>query len=552
MNASVPSRRDFLRLAAASPTVLAAAPANRPNVIVILVDDMGFSDIGCYGGEIPTPSLDRLAAGGIRFTQFQNTARCSPSRASLLTGLYPHQAGMGHLDNMVVKDRPGYQGRLADDSVTIAEALKEAGYFTAMTGKWHLGQQHGTPPWERGFDRSLNLQAGGIYYPGQVGRENDRLYLNGRPLPLDAPELGGASWYSTDLWTEYGLRFIDEARKESKPFFLYLAHNAPHFPLMAPREDIARFRGKYKSGWDRLREERYQRQIRMGVIDRRWKLTERPPESPAWDSLSEADQDRFDLLMAIYAATVHRMDRAIGTLADGLKERGILDNTLILFMSDNGGNAESGPRGRLEGEDYGGRRSTVFLGMNWATLTNTPFRRYKHFTHEGGVSTPLIAHWPTGIARNRSGEFDHQPGHLVDILPTVLEAAGARYPGEIRGKKTISLSGTSLAPAFTGRKVSRKEPIFFMHEGNRAVRSGKWKLVAKWKEPWELYDMEADRTEMNNLAPKRPDLVKELAGLHDSWAARTNADFWPGPEFNNWGGRLDAPEPAKPKPRRNQ
>jgi arylsulfatase A-like enzyme len=216
--------------------------------------------------------------------------------------------------------------------------------------------------------------------------------------------------------------------------------------------------------------------------------------------------------MAIYAATVHRMDRAIGTLVNGLQQRGVMDNTLILFMSDNGGNAESGPRGRLESESYGGPRSTVFLGMNWATLNNTPFRRYKHFTHEGGVSTPLIAHWPMGIAKNRNGKFDNQPGHLVDVMPTVLEATGAKYPAEIRGKKTIPMSGTSLLPAFTGKKISRKDPIFFMHEGNRAVRSGKWKLVAKWKEPWELYDMEADRTEMHNLAQQRPDLVKETGG----------------------------------------
>jgi arylsulfatase len=239
------------------------------------------------------------------------------------------------------------------------------------------------------------------------------------------------------------------------------------------------------------------------------------------------------------------MDRAIGTMVAGLKQRGVLDNTLILFMSDNGGNAESGPRGRLEGEGYGGRRSTVFLGMNWATLNNTPFRRYKHFTHEGGVSTPLIAHWPAGIAKQRNGQFDQQPGHLVDIMPTVLDATGVRYPAEMRGKKTIPLPGASLAPAFSGGKVARKEPIFFMHEGNRAVRSGKWKLVAKWKQPWELYDMEADRTEMHDMAKERPDLVKELSATHDSWAARTHSDFWPGPEFTDWGGPINNPGSKK-------
>jgi len=534
------SRRNFVSLAAGVPALLPAASKQRPNIVVILVDDMGFSDLGCYGGEIPTPNLDRLASGGIRFTQFQNTARCSPSRAALLTGLYPHQAGMGHLENMVIEGRPGYQGRLADDSVTIAEALTPAGYFTAMTGKWHLGQQHGTPPWERGFQRSLNSSLGGIYYPGQAGRENASLYLNSRALPLASPELGGNSWYSTDLWTQFGLRFLDEARQERKPFFLYLAHNAPHFPLMAPQEDIQRFRGKYLAGWDELRKARYERQAKMALVDRRWRLTERPPDSPAWDSLSQIEKERFDLIMAIYAATVYRMDRAIGTLVEGLRQRGVLDNTLILFMSDNGGNAESGPNGRLEGEGFGGPRSTVFLGMNWATLNNTPFRRYKHFTHEGGVSTPLIAHWPAGIARERNGKFDHQAGHLVDIMPTVLEAAGARYPSELRGKKTLAPAGASLAPAFSGRVVSRRDPIFFMHEGNRAVRSGKWKLVAKWKQPWELYDIAADRTEMHDLAGQRPDLVRELSAVHDAWAARTNADFWPGPEFADWGGAIRA------------
>jgi arylsulfatase A-like enzyme len=539
------ARRDFLRMTAGAPALLSAAAPARPNVIIVLVDDMGFSDIGCYGSEIPTPNLDRLASGGVRFTQFYNTARCSPSRSCLMTGLYPHQAGMGHLDDMVLPNSHGYQGRLTDESATIAEVLQPAGYFTAMTGKWHLGQQHGTPPWERGFDRSLNSRAGGIYYPNQKGRENEPFYLNGRAVAKNSSELGGDSWYSTDLWTEFGLRFIDEARQEKKPFFLYLAHNAPHFPLMAPEDEIARFRGKYMIGWDKLRQARYERQIRMGLIDPKWRLTERPPDSPAWDSLSQPDKERFDTIMSVYAAAINHMDRSIGTLVDGLKKRGVLDNTLILFMSDNGGNAESGPNGRCEGGQAGGPDSTVFLGMNWATLANTPFRRYKHFTHEGGISSPLIAHWPAAIPKSREGKYERQPGHLIDIMPTVAQVAGAKYPTSLHGKTTIPMQGASLAPAFSGRDVSRKEPLFWMHEGNRAVRDGKWKLVAKWEQPWELFDMEADRSEMNNLAVERPDIVKRLSATYDSWAERSYVEPWRGPRFTDWGGAIPGTKPAE-------
>lgn len=541
------NRRMFVQLMGSCTSALKlSAATTKPNIVVVLVDDMGFSDLGCYGSEIPTPNLDRLAAAGVRFTQFYNTARCSPSRAALLTGVYPHQAGMGHLDNDVREGSRGYQGRLNDQTSTIAEALKPAGYFTAMTGKWHLGQQHGTPPWERGFDRSLNSAAGGLYYPGQRDRQNDKLFLNGRGLALDSPELG-KDWYSTDLWTTFGLRFIDEALKEKKPFFLYLAHNAPHFPLMAPQEDIQKFRGKYMAGWDSLRQARHERQQSSGLIDRRWKLSERPPDSPAWDSLSQPDKERFDHMMAIYAATVHHMDQSIGTLVNGLKQRGVLDNTLILFMSDNGGNAESGPNGRYDGNPPGGPDSGIYIGMNWATLCNTPFRRYKHFTHEGGVATPLIAHWPVGIPKARSGKFETQPGHLVDILPTILQAAGVKYPATMHGKETIPVAGTSLLPAFSGRKLSRKEPIYFMHEGNRAVRDGKWKLVAKYMDPWELFDMEADRSELQNLATKYPEIVTRLSASYDAWAAKTFAEPWTGPRRTDWGQAPAVPDTNKGK-----
>ena len=296
----------------------AGQAADRPNIIVILVDDMGFSDIGCYGSEIPTPHLDALAAGGLRFTQFYNTGRCCPTRASLLTGLYSHQAGVGHMvENQGV---PGYQGRLNDQCATLAEVLKPAGYFTAMTGKWHVGQNQGVTPWGRGFERSLNAPAGGFY---QTGRPNAKLFLNGEALASDDVRIP-KNWYSTDLWTSFGLKFIDEARAEKKPIFLYLAHNAPHFPLQAPAEEIAKFRGQYKEGWDRLRLARHARQLQSGLVEKVWPIAPRPGTVQAWDSLSDAQKDHFDNLMAVYAAVVAHMDKAVGELVAGLKQRGVL------------------------------------------------------------------------------------------------------------------------------------------------------------------------------------------------------------------------------------
>jgi arylsulfatase len=522
-----------------------AQPADRPNVIIVLVDDMGWSDIGSYGGEISTPHLDALAAKGLRFTQFYNTARCSPSRASLLTGVYPHQAGMGHLDNVVLAGSLGTTGRLNDRSLTIAEVLRESGYFTAMSGKWHLGQQNGSPPWERGFERVLNIRAGGIFFPNQnfaggddlTKRGQEPFYLNGTPIAHDAPQLG-QHWYTTYLWTDFALQFIDEARAAGRPFFLYIPHNAPHFPLMAPADLIAKYRGKYRAGWDTLRVERYRRQIALGLIDRRWPLSPREPESPAWDSLSSEAQDRFDHLMAVYAAMIEAIDISVGRLVAGLDARKLLDNTLILFLSDNGGNAESGPDGRFNGDPPGGPNSNLFLGMNWAAVTNTPFRRFKHFIHEGGIATPLIAHWPTGIRRR--GELDHQPGHLVDIMPTILDVTRTRYPRDFRGRTIQPMEGVSLRPAFTGRAIVRRQPLFWEHEGNRGIRSGKWKLVSRYPDRWELYDMVADRVERNNVAADHPARVSRLAAEWDAWAKRARVDPWKGPRRTNWGDEIAA------------
>ena len=493
----------------------AEAKPPRPNIIVILVDDMGYSDLSCYGSEIPTPHLDALAKDGLRFTQFYNTSRCCPSRAAILTGLYSHEAGVGHMVEHT--EFPGYLGHLNGSCVTMAQVLHGAGYFTAMSGKWHVGMTDGAAPADRGFDRSLAAPAGGFYYGSSQRAE---LILNGTKIANDDPRLP-KNWYSTDLWTEQGIKFIDEGVAAKKPFFLYLAYNAPHFPLQAPAADIAKFRhGIYTNGWDFLRAARYERQKAMGLIDPQWALSPLPKEVKPWDTLKAPGQDRFEEIMSIYAACVWHMDQEVGVLTDALRQRGLLDNTLILFLSDNGGNAESGPRGRLEGENPGGPQSTVFCGQSWATLENTPFRLYKHFEHEGGIATPLIVHWPAGIAAK--GELRTQPGHIVDIMATVADAGGATYPTELNGHAILPMEGRSLLPAFANEPAAPRD-LFWEHEGNAAVREGDWKLVRRsFNGAWELYNLKSDRTELHNLAAAQPAKGAELLAKWEAWAKRTN------------------------------
>jgi arylsulfatase A-like enzyme len=498
----------------------AAAAAQRPNIAVILVDDMGFSDLGCYGGEIPTPNLDQLASHGVRFTQFYNTGRCCPTRASLLTGLYSHQAGVGHM--VTDRGQPGYQGNLNNRCVTLAEVLHDAGYRTLMTGKWHVTRysdpvaddtQKANWPRQRGFDHYFGVLKGtaNYFHPKPLTRENE---------VVEAP----SGFYTTDAFVDNAIRFIDDGDK-SKPFFLYLAFNAPHFPLMAPADEIARFRGKYKIGWDKLREQRRARQVELGIVDKSWPLAPRPEEVKAWESLAPKEQDRFDHLMSIYAAVVAHMDTAVGRFVTALRERGMLDNTLILFLSDNGGNAESGPDGRYEGQPPGSENSNIFCGQSWATLENTPFRRYKHFNHEGGISTPLIAHWPARI--QTGGQLRSQPGHLIDIMATCVDVSGAAYPKEFRGNAIQPMEGRSLLPAFDNKPIQR-DALFWEHEGNAAARVGDWKLVRLGRNgPWELYDLKADRTELHNLAATQPDRVKELAAKWDTWAERAQVKPYP-------------------------
>ena len=511
----------------ARPAALAPAQqAKRPNVIVILVDDMGFSDIGPYGSEIPTPNLDALAANGLRFTQFYNSARCSPSRASLLTGLYPHEAGMGGLDSIVRPGLGGFQGRLADRAVTIAEVLKPAGYFTGMAGKWHVGAQHGTPPKAVGFDRSM-FQKGGTYFPDQPGKGRTFVTIDGRQARLDSPEVGKGEWYASDMLVDWTVRFVDEAKVAGKPFFLYLPFTAIHFPVMAPADEIAKFTGKYMAGWDQLRRDRFERQKKTGLIAADATLPDVLPEAYDWDKLPAADKERFDTIMAVYAAAISRMDKAIGTLVADLKARGEFDNTLILFMSDNGGNAESGPDGRTGAAPWGGKYSNIFVGLNWATLQNTPFRYFKHYAEEGGIATPLIASWPAGIDAKVRGTMVREPGHLVDVMPTLAELAGAKYPARFDGHDIRPMSGRSFAGAFDGKPLTRSVPIFWEHEGNKAVRDGKWKLVAQFGAPWQLYDMSTDRTETRDLAAAHPDIAARMTQQWNDWAAKSFVDPWP-------------------------
>ncbi len=494
----------------------------RPNIVLIMADDMGYSDIGCYGGEIHTPNLDNLARNGLRFTQFYNTARCCPTRAALLTGLYQHQAGIGHM--VQDKGHPAYQGYLNDRCVTIAEALKTAGYNTLMSGKWHVGEERPHWPVDRGFDKHYGLISGAANYfdisKTKAADAKRTMAIDDKPF---TPKPG--KFYMTDAFSENAVKFIDSFGKREEPFFLYLAYTAPHWPLHAWPEDIAKYKGKYMKGWDRLRKERYKRMIEMGLVNRNWKMTPRDPET--WPWAEEKNKELMDLKMAIYAAQIDSMDQGIGRVVSTLKKTGCLDNTLIFFLADNGGCAEGGPTGfdrRENGLPPGGVDSYMSYGLSWANASNTPYRRYKHWVHEGGIATPLIVHWPAGIKAHN--ELRDQPGHLIDIMATSLDVAGAEYPGEYKGRKLIPLEGRSLLPAFENKPIER-EALYWEHEGNRAVRKGKWKLVSKYPNDWELYDLQADRTELNNLAQKYPQKVKQLKALYESWAKRCGVQPWP-------------------------
>lgn len=507
-------RRHFLTGAAAS-AFAAPATFSRPNIVLIMADDMGFSDIGCYGGEVRTPNLNSLARQGIRFTRFYNTARCCPTRSALLTGLYNHQTGVGHM--VQNRNHPSYQGFLNDRCVTIAEALRPAGYRTLMSGKWHVGEQRPHWPCDRGFDRYFGLISGGSNYWKLDG--NRQMAIDNEPY---RPPTDG-SFYMTDAFTSHAVDFIDQQASKPDPFFLYLAYTAPHWPLHAWPQDIARYRGKYRMGWDRLRAQRHQRMIGMGLVDKRWPLTPRDPKVPAWDDVPAAERDAWDLRMSIYAAQIDRMDQGIGRVVETLRRRNALDNTLIMFLADNGGCAEENIAGEMPTAP-GPINSFTSYRTPWANASNTPFRLYKHWVHEGGISTPFIAHWPRGIrARNR---LNHSPGHLIDVMATCLDVAQASYPTQHRGKPILPLEGRSLLPVLQTGSREPHPAIFWEHEGNRAVLQGDWKLVSRYPGDWELYNLALDRTEMQNLAPREPARVASMQSLYQAWAQKCGVVEW--------------------------
>lgn len=503
--------------------------ADRPNIVVILADDMGFSDIGCYGSEIPTPNIDRLAAEGTRFTHFYNTSRCCPTRAALLTGLYPHQAGIGHMvDDYATGVRarmnsPAYSDRLGKSCVTIAEALSAGGYETMMSGKWHVGAAREAWPDRRGFSRSFCVVGGAMNYFGSG------IQLSG-PSSMELQKDGEAwqpptdGFYSTDAFSDTAVQFLRERKDPKKPFFLYLAYNAPHWPLHAKPEDIARYRGKYRhQGFLPFREARLKRQVEMGLFPKDTPLPPRDLQVKGWAERTDAEKDELDLRMAIYAAQMDSMDRGIGRVLAQLKEMDAEKNTLVLFLSDNGGCHEAIDRGK-PGAEMGARDSYTSYRRPWAQVSNTPFRMYKHWTQEGGISTPLIARWPAQI--EKGGGFSREPGHVIDIMATALDVAGVEYPKRFSGNEITPKEGVSLVPAVRGETLERKEPLFWEHEGNRAVREGKWKIVSTFKQAWELYDLQADRTESHNLAAENPEKVADLTAKYEAWAKRCGVQPW--------------------------
>lgn len=510
----------------------------KPNIVLILNDDMGYSDIGCYGGEIQTPNLDRLAANGLRFSQFYNTARCSPSRASLLTGLHPHQTGIGILTYNFGPE--GYAGNLNKQCVTIPEALKASNYKTYMSGKWHVASSLTEPtdtwPLQRGFDEFFGtiIGAGSFYDPNTLTRGNENIEHEAKADP---------EFFYTDAISDQAVDYIRKHKRENpdQPFFQYVAYTAPHWPLHAHDEDIAKYKGRFDKGWDELRVERLERLVQAGILDAQWQLTDRDPTQPEW---TEAERKEWLLrCMEVYAAQVDRMDQGIGRIIRSLEETGELDNTLIIFLADNGACAEDIPEGvtvdelvnnlmiakshTRAGEEVrfgnnpdimpGPENTYQSYGTAWANLSNTPFRLYKHWIHEGGISTPLIFHWPNGIADK--GAIRHTPGYLPDIMATILDVTGTPYPQEWNGNRIEPLEGSTLAPVFQA-DAGNRPPMFWEHEGNAAVRIGKWKLVKKFPEPWELYDMEQDRTEMHDLASQHPAMVKDMIAQYDAWAKR--------------------------------
>ena len=477
-----------LVLAGVHSTARSSEPDQRPNVVLLMVDDMGFSDLGCYGGEINTPNLDALASRGLRFTQFYNCAKCETTRATLLSGKYYPEVGNTELKNCI----------------TIAEGMKSAGYHTIMTGKWHLK----STPTERGFEHYFGHLTGSTnYFTG-----DDTFRFNGEVFHV--PDQG---FYTTDANVDYAIRFLDETRKQDpdKPFFLYIAFNAPHYPLQAPQEEVAKYRGKYKIGWDQLRNLRFARQKKMGLFPENTKLSPRPADVPAWDTLSPAEQDHQDLMMATFAGMIDRVDQGVGRLIQKLDALGVRDNTLIMFLDDNG----ACPFQRSKQDSIDNHlmpwdpASYWCYDKRWAHACNTPFREYKQDQHEGGITSPMIVNWPA-VLKNK-GSITTQPGHLVDIMATCLEVAQTSYPTSIDGATIGPPRGLSLKPVIEGNTRPEHDAIFFSFYGkNNAIRVGNWKLVNRNFGDFELYNLAEDRTELNDVSKSNPDQFRKML---DSW-----------------------------------
>ena len=483
---------------------IGAAPESMPNIVLMMADDLGFSDIGCYGSEIPTPHLDRLASGGVQFGNFSNTSRCCPSRASLMTGKYSHQVGLGA---MTYKGKgPAYQGQLSSEVRTLPETLREAGYATAMVGKWHMTRSgtidkgpNGSWPWQRGFDR---------FYGSMEGAKNyfrPKWVFDRKTEVKDFP----AGFYYTDAVSTRAAKWIDE-QPDNKPIFLYVAFYAPHFPLQAPADVIEKHRGRYADGWDELRKERFERQKSLGIIPAATKLSARPDDVPAWETLSKKQQDDLDLRMATYAAQVELLDAGVGRVLNAIENSGRSKNTLVIFLSDNGAASSGGPFGDGPIDKVGGIDAPIrtTYGKGWATLSNTPYREHKANTHQGGVMAPLIVRWPVVVQATEKPRFD--VAHIIDIVPTCFAAASGKLD-------LAELEGIDLL----NQERSLRDAIFFEHEKSRAVRLGEWKLVNKKKtQRWELYNLDDDPTEQNDLAESMPDRANELQRLWLQWAER--------------------------------
>lgn len=476
-------------------------PTKRPNIVLIMADDMGFSDIGCYGGEVDTPNLDRLAAQGMRFTQFYNNAKCDTTRVSLLTGLYPRRQGKLLKRNMV----------------TLGEALGAAGYQTSLSGKWHLGRDQQTHPFYRGFDRYYGLLDGCCNFFNPVQRDPPfkggriRVFGHDDQFIKSFPD----DYYTTDAFTDHAIESIQQFAKSERPFFLHVCYTAPHYPLHAKPEDIAKYKGRYMIDWEELRKQRFARQQEMGLADDSWHLSDTDFRSYDW---AAANQEWEDLRMATYAAMIDCMDQNIGRLLDTLAATGELENTVIMFLSDNGGCAEE-PGGRNDQAIPGIKEFYTAVGPAWGWAQNSPFRRYKAWTHEGGITTPFIVSWPGKV---EAGSITRQPGHLIDMMPTVLEIAGGTYPDEFAGNEILPVEGKSLLPVFAGKQREPHASLCWEWAGSRAVRAGNWKLVFdKHAKAWELFDLSVDRTEMKDLAKEKPELVSELQNIWQEWAQRT-------------------------------